>query len=113
MCCGVCACAHVLLWSILHCRFAFPQYLLSSHFLTEEQKVEVVRKGLAQRRQSMEQLMQSVEKVAQGAKLHVCSCLCIAKIILYVRVCIYVHRQHKYVFHTDTYVQAHIDVCQL
>ena len=75
---SVCACTHVLLWSVLHCRFAFPQYLLSSHFLTEEQKVEVVRKGLARRRQSMEHLMQSVERVAQGAKLHVCSSLCIA-----------------------------------
>ena len=75
---SVCVCTRVLLGSVLHCRFAFPQYLLSSHFLTEEQKVEVVRKGLARRRQSMEHLMQSVERVAQGAKLHVCSSLCIA-----------------------------------
>ena len=55
-----------------HCRFAFPQYLLSSHFLTEEQKDDVIRKGLVRRRRNLELLAQSVEMVAQGTKLHVC-----------------------------------------
>ena len=41
-------------------RFMFPQYFLSSHFLTEAQKEDLLQKALANRREKFKEIMNLV-----------------------------------------------------